>query len=264
MLDRYDIASHLMSAVIHVIIFGGLFLAFDFPSTVYPSVPLAIEATLVTEAELPAPPPPPAVEPEPEPDNSAAERAQLEEEKRLADLRAEQERIRIQQEEDRQRREAEEAERKRRQEEETERLRAEAERRRLEDLERQRAENERLRREAEEAEIQRRQQQEMEAEQQRLDAMQANDQTRWVYALQQQIYRNFILPASAPLDLECVVNVSQTQRGTVTNVSIGRCNGDEAVRRAIVAAVNKASPLPSPDNPRVFERDLRITFKPEQ
>ena len=38
----------------------------------------------------------------------------------------------------------------------------------------------------------------------------------------------------------------------------------DAVRRAIEAAVYKAQPLPQPDNPRIFQRDLRITFKPEQ
>jgi colicin import membrane protein len=179
-------------------------------------------------------------------------------------LRAEQERIRLQQEEDRQRREKEEAERRRRQEEETERLRAEAERKRQEDLERQQAENERLRREAEMAEIERRRQQELEAEQNRLQAMQANDMAGWVFALQQAISRNFIPPASVPVDLECVVDVRQLPDGTVANVSIGRCNGDEAVQRAVEAAVYKASPLPAPKNPRIFERDLRITFKPEQ
>ncbi len=265
MLDRMQLGATVMSVLVHVVIFGGLFIAFDFPTPVRPAVPLAIEATLVTEAELPPPPPPePEPEPEPEPDTSAADRARLEEEKRLADLRAEQERIRLQQEEDRRRREAEEAERKRRQEEETERLRAEAERKRQEDLERQRAENERLRREAEAAEIRRRQQQEIEAEERRLQAMQADDMARWVFALQQAIARNFVPPASSPVDLECVVDVRQLAGGTVADVRIGRCNGDDAVRRAIEAAVFKASPLPSPDNPRIFERDLRITFKPEQ
>jgi colicin import membrane protein len=48
------------------------------------------------------------------------------------------------------------------------------------------------------------------------------------------------------------------------DAQVGRCNGDEAVRRAVEAAVYKASPLPEPDNPAIFQRDLRITFKPEQ
>lgn len=267
MRDTYNVIPSILAAVLHVLVFGGLLVAFEFSRPVRPATPLAIEATLVTEQ--PTRPPPPVVkepepEPEPVPDTSDAERQRLEEEKRLADLRAEQERIRLQQEEDRKRREREEAERKRREEEEVERRRAEAERKRQEDIERQRAENERLRREAEEAEIQRRRQQEIDAEQNQLLAMEADDKARWVFALQQAISRNFVPPASAPIDLECVVDVSQTPGGVVARVSIGRCNGDEAVRRAIEAAVFKASPLPAPDNPRIFERDLRITFKPEQ
>ena len=149
-------------------------------------------------------------------------------------------------------------------EEETERRRAEVERKLLEELERQRAENVRLRREAEAAEIRRRQQQEIETEQRRIEALQANDTVRWVYALNQAIWQNFVLPASAPMDLECIVDVRQAAGGSVIDVQIGQCNGDDAVKRAIEAAVYKASPLPKPDNLRIFERDLRITFKPEQ
>ena len=270
--DQYNIIPITMAVIVHALVFGGLVVVFDFVQPSRPQMPLAIEATLVTEEALL--PPPPAEEPEPlpepepelepEPDNSAEERQRLEEEKRLADLRAEQERIRLQQEEDRRRREAEEAERKRREEEELERRRAEAERKRQEDLERQRAENERLRREAEEAEQRRRRQQEIEAEEERLAAMQADDVTRWIFELNNHISRNFVPPASMPINLECVVDVRILPGGTVADVSIGRCNGDEAVRRAVEAAVRKASPLPEPDNPSVFQRDLRMTFKPEQ
>lgn len=265
--DKYNIIPVFLAAVLHVAVFGALFVAVDLTRSAYPAVPLAIRATIVSEREIATPPPPepePEAEPEPEPDDSEQERLRQEEEKRQADLRAEQERIRLQEEADRKRRTEEEAERKRRREEEIERLRAEAERKRQEDLERQRLENERQRREAEEAELERRRQSELEAEEMRLAALNADDTSRWIYAMTQQIEQNFVLPASTPPDLECVVNIRQTVSGQVINVEVGRCNGDESVRRAIEAAVNKASPLPSPDNPSVFERDLQITFKPEQ
>jgi colicin import membrane protein len=45
-------------------------------------------------------------------------------------------------------------------------------------------------------------------------------------------------------------------------VSIGDCNGDEAVRESIEAAVYRASPLPPPPDPSLFERQLVIEFKP--
>ena len=264
--DKYNIIPNFMAALVHLVVFGSLFLVLDLSSPTRAAMPLVLEATLVTEDEIPPPPPPveEEPEPEPEPDNSEAERLRQEEEKRLADQRVEQERIRLQQEEDRQRRDQEKAERKKREEDELERRRAEAERKRQEDLERQRRENEQQRREAEEAEIRRRQQQEIDAEENRLLAMQADDLTRWVFALQEAIWRNFVPPASTPIDLECIVDVRQLPGGTVVNVEVGRCNGDDAVRRAIEAALFKASPLPEPENPRIFERDLRITFKPEQ
>jgi colicin import membrane protein len=49
----------------------------------------------------------------------------------------------------------------------------------------------------------------------------------------------------------------------VTQVSIGACNGDQAVRDSIEAAVYRASPLPPPPDPSLFQRDLEITFKPD-
>ncbi len=262
--DKHNLIPLFLAGVFHVLVFGGLVVAIDLSTPAYPAVPLAITATLIVEADLPAPPPVEVPEPEPEPDTAAEDRIREAEVRRQADMRAEQKRIRLEEEADQKRRQVEEVERKRRQEQEVERLRAEAERRRQEDLERQRLENQRLRKEAEEAELERRRQAEFEAEDMRLAALNANDTMRWVFALQQQIARNFVLPASAPANLECVVNIRQLPGGQVVSVEVGRCNGDESVRRAIEAAVYKASPLPSPDNPGVFDRDLRITFKPEQ
>jgi colicin import membrane protein len=60
------------------------------------------------------------------------------------------------------------------------------------------------------------------------------------------------------------VLVNQLPGGAVGDVRIGRCNGDDAVRRSIEAAVRRADPLPLPSNPALFERNLRFTFKPEE
>jgi len=46
-------------------------------------------------------------------------------------------------------------------------------------------------------------------------------------------------------------------------VRVGQCNGDEAVVRSIEAAVLRASPLPKPPTPALFERNLIVTFRPE-
>ena len=49
----------------------------------------------------------------------------------------------------------------------------------------------------------------------------------------------------------------------VVSVSIGSCNADSAVRQSIESAVRKASPLPTPRDPSVFSRDIRLIFRPE-
>jgi colicin import membrane protein len=58
--------------------------------------------------------------------------------------------------------------------------------------------------------------------------------------------------------------VTQVPGGEVVGVRVGECNGDESVRASIEAAVLKASPLPEPPDPSLFERNLRLEFKPDE
>ncbi len=82
--------------------------------------------------------------------------------------------------------------------------------------------------------------------------------------LTQAIERNWIRPPSARAGLACTLYVNQAAGGTVVDVRLGTCNGDEAVRESIVNAVYRASPLPPPSDPRAFERRLEIVFKPTE
>jgi hypothetical protein len=45
-------------------------------------------------------------------------------------------------------------------------------------------------------------------------------------------------------------------------VHVGKCNGDEAVRQSIETAAYRASPLPAPPDPALFDRDVVVTFAP--
>jgi colicin import membrane protein len=87
---------------------------------------------------------------------------------------------------------------------------------------------------------------------------------QYVALIQQKIIRSWIKPPSAKAGLECEVSVTQAQGGTVLSVEVGRCNGDAAVRTSIEAAVQRASPLPAPPDPRLFERNLLFNFKPTE
>jgi colicin import membrane protein len=82
------------------------------------------------------------------------------------------------------------------------------------------------------------------------------------FAIQQKVRRAWIKPASAPRDLDCEVQVKQNPNGEVLSVRVVSCNGDAVVTRSIEAAVRKASPLPRPPNPLLFDADLVFDFVP--
>jgi colicin import membrane protein len=82
--------------------------------------------------------------------------------------------------------------------------------------------------------------------------------------LSQAIERNWIRPPSARAGLVCTLYVTQAPGGTVVDVRLGTCNGDQAVRESITNAVFRASPLPPPRDSRAFERRLEIVFKPTE
>jgi len=85
----------------------------------------------------------------------------------------------------------------------------------------------------------------------------------WQSMIQAKITRAWLRPPTAKAGINCILDVTQVPGGEVTRVSIGACNGDQAVRDSIEAAVYRASPLPPPPDPSLFQRDLEITFKPD-
>jgi len=85
----------------------------------------------------------------------------------------------------------------------------------------------------------------------------------WLAQIQAKINRAWIRPPTARPGIQCVLDVTQVPGGEVTEVSVGACTGDQAVRESIEAAVYRASPLPAPPDPADFDRHLRITFKPD-
>ena len=85
----------------------------------------------------------------------------------------------------------------------------------------------------------------------------------WESQIAAKITRAWLRPPTARPGIQCVLNVTQVPGGEVTQVSIGECNGDQAVRESIEAAVYRASPLPPPPDPALFDRNLKINFKPE-
>jgi colicin import membrane protein len=92
----------------------------------------------------------------------------------------------------------------------------------------------------------------------------AQSYDRYARAVIERIAMNWRRPASARPGLECVVNVTQGPTGLVIDVRVAPCNGDEETVRSIVRAVYVSSPLPIPEDPAQFRRDLVVTFRPEE
>ena len=85
----------------------------------------------------------------------------------------------------------------------------------------------------------------------------------WVGQIAARIQRAWLRPPSARPGIQCVLHITQAPGGAVLSAKIESCNGDQAVRESIEAAAYRASPLPPPPDPSLFERDLEVTFRPD-
>ena len=108
-------------------------------------------------------------------------------------------------------------------------------------------------------------QDEIASEEKSHDARLASMLQKWEALIQLKVTNSWVKPPSAPDNLHCLVSVTQVPGGTVTKAQVQTCNGDDAVVQSIVTAVYKASPLPPPPDPSLFDqgRTLTIHFDPK-
>ncbi len=237
---------------------------------------LAIEAEVINpnaaKASKPVPrPPEPEPEPPPEPEvetgpptPSPEEVAQrLEDQRKVEELKhAEEERVAEEKQAAEQKRIAEEQQAQQRKKQEEAEAKRVAEQKRLTDIKRKAEEKKKMEearlREQREADLQR----SLEQEERINSARSSPAMADWVGQIAARIQRAWLRPPSARPGIECVVYVSQVPGGEVVDVRVGECNGDQAVRESIESAVYRASPLPPPPDPSLFERNLELRFKP--
>ena len=98
----------------------------------------------------------------------------------------------------------------------------------------------------------------------RSNAIRSGAQDEWNFRVRERIESNWYRPASARRGLQCRVAVTLVPGGTVVAAVVEACNGDEAVRESLRAAVLKSSPLPLPKDSRLFERKLVLEFTPDE
>lgn len=103
----------------------------------------------------------------------------------------------------------------------------------------------------------------MAAEEHLLAAQASGLMAQYQAQIRARIERAWIRPASAKPGLSCEVRITQVPGGEVVGVKVGACNGDDSVRQSIETAAYRASPLPLPPDPALFDRNLVVTFKPQ-
>jgi len=89
----------------------------------------------------------------------------------------------------------------------------------------------------------------------------ADLQTRYIATIAAVVTDNWLRPPTAQKGLECKVKVVQIPGGEVISSSLaGLCNGDEATRRSILAAVERTGILPYRGFEDVFQREIEFIF----
>src|SRR5581483_1478482 len=152
------------------------------------------------------------------------------------------------------------AELKRRQEEERKKAEAEAERKRVEVEARKKREEEAERRKAAEESLK-----QQLAEEERARAEAASEAERYRALIRQKVSRNWARPAGTNTTLKCIVRVRLAPGGDVLQAAVVKGSGNAVFDRSVEAAVYKASPLPIPAAPDLFEyfREIEFLFTPE-
>lgn len=80
-------------------------------------------------------------------------------------------------------------------------------------------------------------------------------------AIQSFVTQNWLRPPTAQPGLRCTLKIVQIPGGEVISAAIaGKCNGDEATRRSILAAVERGGALPYRGFEDVFEREIDFNF----
>jgi colicin import membrane protein len=272
-----------LSVLLHGgIVAGAVYGWFSWKHEPPPVTTIAIEGTVVDERALKAvaPPPkpepePPAPEPVPEPEPPPVEeqgppkpdQAEIErkrEEDRLAQEKLEQEK----QTQEKERLDAEKKEAEKLEAEKhaaAEKARVDAEKKAAADkkaAEKKKAEEAAAaKRAADEKELKRM----LEQEERGNSARSSAEAAQWYAAIVAKIERNWNRPPSARPGVTCIVLVSQVQGGDVTAVKVNSCSIDDAaLRESVEVAVLRASPLPSPPNQALFERNIELTFAPNE
>lgn len=85
----------------------------------------------------------------------------------------------------------------------------------------------------------------------------------YVSKIRGKVRGNIVLPPDIQGDPEALILVTQLPTGEVLQAKLVISSGHAAYDDAVLRAVLKSSPLPKPDSPPLFQRELKLTFRPK-
>jgi colicin import membrane protein len=84
----------------------------------------------------------------------------------------------------------------------------------------------------------------------------------YISRIQAKVRGNWILPQDLPGNPEAIFLVVQLPTGEVLSTRLVKSSGNPAYDSAVERAILKSSPLPLPAERSLFERELKLTFRP--
>jgi colicin import membrane protein len=158
----------------------------------------------------------------------------------------------------------EQAERERKEKEKQDAEKREAERREAEKKQQEKRLAEARERQAREADALKAQaQRERQAQEKTAaDAARAKADADYIRRIQAKNRGNVVVPPDMPGNPEAIFAVVQLPSGEIIVVQLGKSSGVRAYDEAVQRAILKSSPLPRPDSPDMFRRNLTLKFRP--
>lgn len=85
---------------------------------------------------------------------------------------------------------------------------------------------------------------------------------KYIAALRQKIRGNIVLPPGIKGNPEAEFKITQLPSGEVIGARVSKSSGNRALDEAIERAIKKSDPLPLPDDPKLFQRELNLKYRP--
>jgi colicin import membrane protein len=86
---------------------------------------------------------------------------------------------------------------------------------------------------------------------------------QWTDKIRAKIRGNIIMPQDISGNPEAIFDVALLPSGEILSVRKRKSSGHAGYDEAVERAISKSSPLPQPDQPGLFQRNLELRFRPQ-